>query len=80
MKIDATQLDKFPHRGECSNCEFKAVLIYTPWIGGLDALGGSTPDVAPIKPLCVTCVETPTGCVSENLKHKRLDEKEYLVK
>jgi hypothetical protein len=69
--------------GECENCKFEALLYVKSMIRPLDVSSIVEPEdplILPTMKVCPTCFETPAGCVSENLRHERLDEKEYLVK
>lgn len=66
--------------GRCQNCGMAGLLRDKPMMPERDALdsGDSTLEKLPILAVCVTCFNTPMGCVSENVKHKRLPEQEYL--
>lgn len=72
--------DQQSKRGRCQVCGFMGFLFVKPLVGGdcCDAISGETADSVPILAMCVTCYGTPAGCVSENVKHQRLPEEEYL--
>jgi len=65
--------------GICRNCNFRGVLERKAMATGADmnAVTGETAEALPYIPVCVTCFKTPTGCVSDNLNHKRLPAEEY---
>ena len=82
MKITTQDLDKFPHRDRCAICDMRGIIIHKPVMPSIDFT--ESQDVAEhlwkVKGICVTCAETPTGCKSPNLGHKRLAESEYKAK
>lgn len=80
-------LDQLMHNGlryvvaKCQVCTFKGLLLYKQTIPRID-ISQMTYDAGAeakerVQHLCITCFETPIGCVSENARHKRLPEAEY---
>jgi len=69
---------------KCENCGFKALLYLKTMVrqSDLNILPDDDNMGKPLEKLkvCPTCVETPAGCISENLRHQRLPDSEYLVK
>ena len=58
--------------GECEGCSFTGLLRKKPVLPPLNLLTPMEYDPEaelPILNLCVTCFETPTGCVSDNARH-----------
>jgi len=65
--------------GKCMNCLFRGLLRPRVMIRKIDlnAITGDTSESAPTLDVCVTCFETPAGCVSGNASHQRLPASEY---
>ena len=70
--------------GKCEMCGMKGVLVSKAVVlptKGDDVAGDKfdpdSPAELPILKVCQTCANTPPGCVSENVSHKRLPKEEY---
>ena len=57
---------------KCENCTFKGVLRLKTMVRpqDLDSITGTVSNEAPTLWVCVTCFDTPIGCVSENVRRE----------
>lgn len=71
-------------KGRCDVCRMAGLLIrkaVVPEITLADVISDQSEqqrqDGLPIVNVCVTCADTPGGCISPNTAHRRLPAEEY---